>query len=533
MVQFGVESEDGWRPAKVGPDQCVWVTVPGTNVKLQIMRGQPAIILTAAAADFNEFVEPLRDPDSASWTPTNAVATSNHLNATACDWNWNSHAFRVRGTFRPEQVATIREMLDFYEGTLFWAGDWDDPVDEMHWQMGYGSWNNPDTDSFIKRKIRSDGRSTFRRGPLPAKPKEDPAELVLSRATGLPVTRCREILPQVEEGLAGSQCDTPLRIAMWLAQVGQESDSFQATEEYAKNGRYAPYIGRTWIQITWEENYADFSQWCFDRGLVPTASYFVDNPRALADQRWAGLGPAWYWTVQRPQINALCDAGDLVGVTRAINGGTNGLDDRAARYRRALAVGNDLMALTITPGPITLPEEDGFMSALTPDEQRALFNEIMSRHPSRSPLRRLGEGDIGDPMDTEYAIDGNVHILVVELLARLGSPSQIALLEEVANADPVRYPDRQEDAQLAATILDRIYSGDQTLVTRPQVQLPPTPAPVSAPIAAPATTSIGGRIGQLYDALESLQLGSDLPAEAKAPLEALVAVLKSYPKETP
>ena len=532
MVQVGVESEDGWRPAKVGPEALNWIKVPGTNVSLQIMRGQPTAILRAAAADFNEFVEPLRDADSASWTPTNSVATSNHLNGTACDWNWNGHPFQVRGTFTDAQMRVIREMLDFYEDTLFWAGDWNSPVDEMHWQMGYGSWNNPATDSFIKRKIRSDGRSTFRRGPIEAGHIGDPAEIVLSRATGLSVDRCRAILPQVEDGLAASQCDTPLRIAMWLAQIGHESDNFNATEEYAKGGRYAPYIGRTWIQITWAENYAGFSQWCFDRGLVPTRSYFVDNPAELADQRWAGLGPAWYWTVARPQINALCDSGDLIGVTRAINGGTNGLDDRTVRYRRALGVGDDLLVLIATPGPITPSEEDGFMSALTPDEQRALFNEIMSRHPSRSPLRRLGEGDIGDPVDTEYAIDGNVHVLVVELLARLGSPSQLALLESIANADPVQYPDRQEDAVLAATILERIYSGAPGLVTQPSVVVPAASAAVSAPNVAPPTTSIGGRIGALYDALESLQLGTDLPTEAKAPLEALVAVLKSYPKET-
>lgn len=177
MVQVGVESENGWRPARVGADLCVWVTVPGSKVSLQLQKGLPAKILAAFAADYNAFVEPLRDPDSASWTPTNSVATSNHLNATAMDLNWNSHPFRVRGTFTAAQVKTIRELLAFYEDTVFWAGDWTDPIDEMHWQMGYGSWNNPKTASFASRKIRSDGFSTFRRGVVEAKPKDDVSQL--------------------------------------------------------------------------------------------------------------------------------------------------------------------------------------------------------------------------------------------------------------------------------------------------------------------------------------------------------------------
>lgn len=177
MVQVGVESENGWRPARAGADLCVWVTVPGSKVSLQLQKGLPAKILAAFAADYNAFVEPLRDPDSASWTPTNSVATSNHLNATAMDLNWNSHPFRVRGTFTAAQAKTIRELLAFYEDTVFWAGDWTDPIDEMHWQMGYGSWNNPKTASFASRKIRSDGFSTFRRGVVEAKPKDDVSQL--------------------------------------------------------------------------------------------------------------------------------------------------------------------------------------------------------------------------------------------------------------------------------------------------------------------------------------------------------------------
>lgn len=355
-------SENGWPMVDEG--SCTWVSIPGTDVTLEIQNGQPLQILRAFAADFHAFVQPLRDADSACWTLTNSVSTSNHLSGTACDFNWNSHEFRVRGTFTPDQLARLRALLDWYEGTIFWGGDWTDPVDEMHFQLGYNTYGNPATADFIKRKIRADGYSTYQRGTAPD------AASVLAQATGLSAARAAVILPAVQDGLAAADCTNINRIAMWLAQIGHESDNFNATEEYA-NGDMTQerwiYKGRTWIQLTWKSNYAGFSQWCYDRGLVATPTYFVDNPTALADLKWAGLGAAWYWTVARPDINELSDAKDLVTVTLRINGGQNGIDDRRTRYNRALAVGDGLLTLINSEG------DDDFMSELTADEQRELL----------------------------------------------------------------------------------------------------------------------------------------------------------------
>lgn len=159
-------SENGWNPAKASPDQCEWITVPGTSVTLQLLKDIPSTIMRAYAADYNAYVEPLRDPDSAGWTPTNSVATSNHLNGTAMDLNWNSHPFRVADAgYTPQMIATMRELLDFYENTMFWSNDWDDPKDAMHHQMDYGTYEDQaHCRDFIARKIRPDGFSTFRRG---------------------------------------------------------------------------------------------------------------------------------------------------------------------------------------------------------------------------------------------------------------------------------------------------------------------------------------------------------------------------------
>jgi D-alanyl-D-alanine carboxypeptidase len=161
-----VITENGWPSCR--SDQLDRNPIPGTELVIPLQRGIPSAILKAYAADYHLFVESLYNSrggsDEGGWTPTNSVATSNHLGGTAMDLNWNDHPFHVRGTFSADQMSTLREILAYYENTVFWAGDWDDPVDEMHHQMGYNTYQNPHCEDFIGRKIRSDGFSFFRKG---------------------------------------------------------------------------------------------------------------------------------------------------------------------------------------------------------------------------------------------------------------------------------------------------------------------------------------------------------------------------------
>jgi predicted chitinase len=461
-VYGNTHSENGWPMVDQG--SCEWVRIPGAaHVSLQIQKGWPLAILRAFAADWNAYIEPLRDPDSACWTPTNDVPTSNHLSGTAMDCNWNSHPFKVSyAGFNQTQIATMREMLDFYEGTVFWGQDWNSPKDPMHAQVGYNTFNNPHTEDFIRRKIRADGFSTFRRGNA-AQP--DDAALVLSRATGLDLNRATEILPTMQQGLKQADCTNVNRIAMFIAQTGHESANFQRTEEYASGAAYegrtdlgntqpgdgVRFKGRTWIQITGRHNYGKFSQWAHSRGLVPSPTYFVDHPVELQDMKWAGIGAAWYWTVARgTRINEASDRRDIVTVTQLINGGQNGIDDRRLRYNRALAVGDDLLHI--------LNGGDDFLSALNPDEQREVLNLLRvladRRYNSRSGFRKLNSTFTETVAGYGLNTDGSQHVQLTIDLARMGDPESIELIAEIASAlgDP-RYPDRQLDAQRAALVL--------------------------------------------------------------------------------
>jgi putative chitinase len=63
---------------------------------------------------------------------------------------------------------------------------------------------------------------------------------------------------------------------------------------------------------------------------------FEQHPEQLCTPEWGAWSAADFW-LQRG-LNKAADRGDVEAVTRAINGGLNGLDDRRARYDWALGV---------------------------------------------------------------------------------------------------------------------------------------------------------------------------------------------------
>ncbi|MGU3498028.1 C39 family peptidase [Mycobacterium sp. C31M] len=202
-----------------------------------------------------------------------------------------------------------------------------------------------------------------------------PQDLVaetLMRAMGGTVSfdRYRELLPAVGQALQQSQCTTPDRIAMWLAQIGHESGGLKYMEEIADGSGYEGrtdlgnihpgdgrrYKGRGPIQVTGRHNYTKLSEWAHAKGLVPTRSFFVDEPEQLATDEYSFLGAVWYWTVARPELNSLADANDIDRVTRGINGGLNGLEDRKLRWQRCREIGTALTTLTTSTGDITMAD---------------------------------------------------------------------------------------------------------------------------------------------------------------------------------
>lgn len=111
---------------------------------------------------------------------------------------------------------------------------------------------------------------------------------------------------------------SPVAQAVFLATMTQESAYFKTTEEYAKNGSYAPYIGRTFEQVTWKANYAAFGSWCVKRGLIASADLFVNKPELLAETQWAWLGGMWFFEAKG--LWSYADEGDFQTVQVKVNG---------------------------------------------------------------------------------------------------------------------------------------------------------------------------------------------------------------------
>lgn len=483
VVYGNAFSENGWPMVDEG--SCAWVVVPGTDVHLEIQQGQPTAILRAFAADYNAFVEPLRDPDSACWTPTNSVGSSNHLSGSGCDFNWNGHAFRVRGTFTADQMATIRELLDFYEGTIFWGGDWHDPIDEMHWQLGYDTYGDPATQSFIDRKIRSDGYSTFRRGPTTAGHVLTTAEryaLAVIRVgqalgvspKGIKIALC---VPFVESGWRMyANANIPDSLEYPHDDVGSDHDS---TGLFQQRQAWGP------LSCTMD---AECSARLFYLGGA-------DGQRGLTDFDYESDERTPGGWAQAVQVSAYPDRYD------------EHWDEAVELYDRLVG---------------TAATEGGFLMALSDAEQRELLDLARQqsgyRRISRSPLRMPGERETETISGFEWNTDGNVHVLLVYLLAKLGDPNELARLEAVARTTE---PGREHDALLAQAILNSLQGvvsdGGVAVATPvptgaiPVDPVPPAPAapysPPVAPVAAkptePAHLPPGGGISSAVATLGS------------------------------
>jgi putative chitinase len=181
-----------------------------------------------------------------------------------------------------------------------------------------------------------------------------------------------EILPKYD-------IDTEQRIAGFIAQCGHESGDFRIMEEnlnysekalnavfgryfgpgkrnaaeYARNPeKIANYVymdefrskagqmgntkpgdgfrfrGRGLKQLTGRNNYT-----AFGKSIGMTAEEAAEY---VATEKGAVESACWFWNTNK--LNKFADAGDIVGLSKKINGGTIGLEDRVRRWEEALKI---------------------------------------------------------------------------------------------------------------------------------------------------------------------------------------------------
>lgn len=126
--------------------------------------------------------------------------------------------------------------------------------------------------------------------------------------------------------------DNSLRFIHFMAQLTHESGNFRYMEEIASGKAYegrkdlgniyagdgVRYKGRGPIQLTGRANYRKYGQ---QLGID-----FENNPEIVALPSIGLMVACKFWSDNG--LNALADKDDVVAVTRRINGGTNGLEDR-------------------------------------------------------------------------------------------------------------------------------------------------------------------------------------------------------------
>ncbi len=177
----------------------------------------------------------------------------------------------------------------------------------------------------------------------------------------------------LEQCLPDYDINTPRRVAAFVAQCAHESGNFRALKEnlnykweslrrvfpkyfptdeiakaYAHNqemianrvygGRMGngpeetgdgfKYCGRGLIQLTGRFNYQAFA----DSIETP----IEEIPHYLATFEGAVQSACWFW--ESNNLNQFADSGDILTMTKRINGGTIGLEDRKKHYEHALHV---------------------------------------------------------------------------------------------------------------------------------------------------------------------------------------------------
>jgi putative chitinase len=178
-------------------------------------------------------------------------------------------------------------------------------------------------------------------------------------------------LAPLEETFVKYDISTPVRQACFMGQCAHESGNFKTLQEnlnysaeglmktwpsrfatkeiadqYARqpakiagkvyNGRLgntseeeaSMYLGRGLIQLTGRENYANCG--------TALGIDLIGNPNLLIEPKYAALSAGWFWN--KKGLNGLADTSDFETMTKRINGGLIGLEDRKVKIAKALTV---------------------------------------------------------------------------------------------------------------------------------------------------------------------------------------------------
>lgn len=192
----------------------------------------------------------------------------------------------------------------------------------------------------------------------------------LVHGSGANIANAKLFLDAVNLTFDQFEINTAIRQLCFLSQVGHESGGLFFTEELASGQAYegrkslgnvnpgdgVKYKGRGLIQITGRINYQALSDF-FKVDFINNPTLLAGKKSTLCDAnqlKYAALSAGWFWNTKN--LNSLADkmsAAELghlentdaglnpnldtyILITKKINGGTNGLEDRVTRFNNGV-----------------------------------------------------------------------------------------------------------------------------------------------------------------------------------------------------
>jgi predicted chitinase len=172
-----------------------------------------------------------------------------------------------------------------------------------------------------------------------------------------PASKRADYLPFIQQAMAEFEITSYLRESAFLAQLAHESAELRYMEEIASGAAYEGrkdlgntqpgdgkrYKGRGPIQLTGRANYTKYG------GLLGLD--LVDDPTIAATKEVGFRIAGQFWKLNG--LNELADQQQFKLITKRINGGYNGLDDRIKYYERAKKVmsGDDTATIPMPVAP--------------------------------------------------------------------------------------------------------------------------------------------------------------------------------------
>lgn len=185
------------------------------------------------------------------------------------------------------------------------------------------------------------------------------------------------------------EVNTVLRISHFLAQAAHESDGFKTMREYASGAAYEGrkdlgnikagdgvlFKGRGIFEITGRTNYKIYGD------LIGVD--LISNPKLAETPELSVLIALEYWKAKK--LNILADRDDLVGITKKINGGTNGLSDREINLKRAKAIIQRVFTPSTGNGTNSVPSTPPIVNTVPISIPSNVLNITVAKRGDNSP----------------------------------------------------------------------------------------------------------------------------------------------------